>query len=56
MKAYEADERGELPSPAELPRGVLREDCRYDLLSEHVRLQQRMKSLTKENDNAIPQG
>lgn len=56
MKAYEADERGELPSPAELPRGVLTEDCLYDLLSEHVRLQQRMKSLAKENDDAIPQG
>ncbi len=53
MKAYEADEKGLLPS--ELHRGVLAEDTLYDLLSNHTRLLQQMKLLTKENDDAISQ-
>ena len=54
MKAYEADERGEFP--AGMPRGVLNEDCLYDLLSDHHRLLEQMRSLTKEHDHAIPKG
>lgn len=54
MRAYEADEHGELP--ADLQRGVLAQDTLYDLFSEQLRLLRRMKSLTKENDDAISQG
>ena len=54
MKAYEADEQGALP--AGLHRGVLSQDTLYDLFGEQLRLLRYMKSLTKENDDAISQG
>ena len=54
LAAYEADEQGLLPK--ELLRGVLAQDTLYDLFSEQNHLLEQMKSLTKENDDAIPQG
>ena len=42
---FEADGRGELPSPCELPRGVLSEDAAYDALCDRHRLLKRMRDL-----------
>ena len=54
LAAYEADEQGLLPK--DLLRGVLAQDTLYDLFCQQSELLKQMKSLTKENDDAIPQG
>ena len=43
MEDYEADEAGELP--ADLKRGVLSEDCLYNLLAEYEELLEGLRSL-----------
>ena len=45
LEDFEADGRGELPSPCELPRGVLSEDAAYDALCDRHRLLKRMRDL-----------
>lgn len=45
---YAADERGELPPPVELPRGVLSEDALYNALCLNRELLKRMRELSGE--------